>query len=50
MRYLDGYPLHEVARKIGIPANTLAQKFKRLRGSLLKSGPDLWLMILMFHC
>ena len=50
MRYLDGYPLQEVARKMGIPANTLAQKFKRLRGSLSKSGPDLWLMILMFHC
>ena len=50
MRYLDGYPLQEVARKMGIPANTLAQKFKRLRGSLLKSGTDLWLMILMFHC
>ncbi len=50
MRYLDGYPLQEVARKIGVPANTLAQKFKRLRGSLAKSGPDFWLMTLMFHC
>lgn len=50
MRYLDGYPLHEIATQIGIPANTLSQKFKRLRQSLSKSGTNFWLMILMFHC
>lgn len=50
MRYLDGYPLHEIADKMGIPANTLSQKFKRLRQSLSESGSNFWLMVIMFHC
>ncbi|HPK15732.1 MAG TPA: RNA polymerase sigma factor [Clostridia bacterium] len=42
LRYLDGYPLGEVARMVDIPANTLAQRFRRLRMQLKKSYPEIW--------
>ena len=48
MRYLDGYPLQEVARQMGLPSNTLAQKFKRLRKALALSDMRLWLFVITF--
>ena len=48
MRYLDGYPLQEVALKMGIPANTLAQRFRRLRKALASSDLRLLCMVLIF--
>ena len=48
MRYLDGYPLQEVALKMGIPANTLAQRFRRLRKALASSDLQLLCMVLIF--
>ena len=48
MRYLDGYPLQEVARQMGLPSSTLAQKFKRLRKALALSDMRLWLFVITF--
>lgn len=48
MRYLDDYPLHEVARQMRISPNTLAQKFKRLRKALSSSDMRLWLTVTTF--
>ena len=46
--YIDGYPLQEVARQMGLPSNTLAQKFKRLRKALALSDMRLWLFVITF--
>lgn len=51
LRYLDGYPLKEVAKIVGIPANTLAQRFRRLRKQIRKSYPEMWAtFVLIFKC
>ena len=38
----------QLARQMGLPSNTLAQKFKRLRKALALSDMRLWLFVITF--
>lgn len=44
----DIYHLYLMARQMGLPSNTLAQKFKRLRKALALSDMRLWLFVITF--